>query len=77
MPIQREYIYIQWYCINGHSNSIHYRYDDYEGTVREVVYSFITCPTMISDHPCTICRERGFHNVSWEFETDTPMDMSE
>lgn len=75
MSIPREYIYIRWFCINGHPNSTHYRYDDYEGTVREVVNGFIICCTR--DHPCTTCRELGFHNVSWEFETDTPMDMSE
>jgi len=74
MPIEQMQIYICWQCINGHPNHVFYRYDPYHGTVREVVEDFIRYPQTINDYPCITCRERSFHNVSWELQETTHMD---
>ncbi len=69
MTIPREYVRICWQCENGHTNQTNYRYDTYEGTVREVVNGFIFDPGMIDDHPCTICRTNGFYNITYYFNS--------
>jgi len=63
------YITVCYECRNGHSNESERQYDPYYGTVLDVVNDYIFDPMYIANTPCTICREVGFFNVSYIFNS--------
>jgi len=61
-------ILICWQCFSGHDNHMYYKYDDYYGTVQEVVHGNLLDPSFIDDNPCITCREQGFYKVTYELQ---------